>query len=289
MPSSRIGPTVETGGNTRVLNPWDWEFSPTKATPEDWNKLGAELAKLRAAAEQKGNTVEIPELWGSDPAIKQQWTEALQSAGLDELGPMERDLKLKELRALLAEYEALLAEGGFSREGWSDLMARIEALRQFLNPPRGAKQPPIKVTPIETTPPKPTPAAPVAPAVEPGQLGHRIPWNGAGIGPANERKLAQLIVQMIRGNSQDYGLYQMLTGKVFELRDFARKLWELHEEGDAFAADDLLKDAIENSDPKLAQTLKDIEEWTRQAEPEISRGEARARKYEAEQRYLGEK
>lgn len=113
----------------------------TKAVPEDWNKLGEELAKMRAEEARKKTTISVPELWEADPAVKREWTESLRGLGIDELGPFDRDLKLKELRALLAEYEKLMAEGGYSREGWSDLQARIEALRDFLNRPQGTPAP----------------------------------------------------------------------------------------------------------------------------------------------------
>jgi hypothetical protein len=234
-------PEQQAAVTVRYVNKWSW---PKGRVPQN-----AQEREEKAAYDGAHDEL-IAGLAGATAAELKAW--------LDGLG-------VKDLNELLKVYEQMVGSSKLTNAENAAVQGVIDALREWLAQPHEAPKP-VQV-PVEA--PKVAAAPTVAQPVVNG-LGHGLPWPNEHAAGGDDRKL----VEFIRGLKS--------AGKVsggwgFELLKFARAVWAAHAAGDPWRADDLLADALANSDPKFAQALKDIEEFARDAEPIEARGEARRR------------
>lgn len=165
-----------------------------------------------------------------------------------------------EVRALLGDFEQVAGSSDNTNAQNAQIQGVIDALRAWLQrrglPAVGAQPPAPAPTPVEA----PTTPAPVVPTFTPGQLGHTLGWPGVHAAAGDDNKIVAF-VRKLKGGT-------VPAGFLFDLLQFGRAVWNAKAAGDVFAADDLLNDAIANSDPKFADTLRQIADFADQALPE---------------------
>lgn len=225
-----------------------------------------------------GGTVSIPMPWSWPPErVPQSAQEREEKAGYDqglaageagiiengEVGTQEQieDL-LKRLQAGIGSKDVTNAENAWL-QGWLDGLWRLLAEKRKV-----AAQAPKAPAAAAGTPGQ-APTAAAAPKVGGWVIGHKLQWPNVQPPLKDDRK----IVAFLRQLAIPYGL----PGGAGEYLKFARAVWNAVTADNAFLADDLLADALANSNPDFAGILKQIRDFADEAQPEALTQEGRAR------------
>jgi len=168
-----------------------------------------------------------------------------------------------DINALLAQLEAALKSPDYLDTQKAEIQGMLDAIQHW-RLVRGFAPRPIQVQPPTTpsTVEEPQPFTPPA-----GKFWHTLIWDDTTVLADEGQRIKQFILGLVKKYPINSVLAQMLTGQLLMLRDYANNVWNAHKQGDFIKAGDLRDDAIANSDPALADVLREIEQWAEQAEP----------------------
>jgi hypothetical protein len=174
------------------------------------------------------------------------------------------DANPDEIKSLIDQLIAALKSSEYVNTQKAQMQGILDALQSWqiargLNPPKTAAQGLQEIA---------TPA----PSFPAGKLWHVMPWDDKTVLASEGQKIKQFLMALIKRYAGNSVLAQLLPSQIFMLRDYAQNVWNAHQQGDFMRAGDLRDDAIANSDPALADALREIEQWAEQAEPKTVPG-----------------
>jgi hypothetical protein len=270
--ASDRGPTVETGGNTRVLNPWDWQFSPgvlaerlaevTERKPlTAWERRGMTEAEIKAyndalealggplpkqpisAAERDAMTQAQRQLWEDEwKEFNEAW-KAYQDERRASKAKLSAPTEAEDNIAMLIEEIAKLrgkadARSNMMRENLQAQLAKWLAQKQ------GSQAP---TAPVSAAPPSAQPPAPVTERVPVGTLGDETEFDGGII-------TWRALIESLKGKTDAESNRKRAVAEKNIAEALQHKIKANHDAGFAQAAEEYAKLSPE----ELAQMIPDL-------------------------------